>query len=104
MACVQHPGAHQHWNVDARGKGGGCWEAVSGCGCGWSLDQEGSFVVSAVEFAFGGKSKDIGELWALGRGDETQEIYWRGKKRTQRHEADGGAGHGLGALFACPVF
>ena len=43
-------------------------EAVSGLGCGRSLDQKGCFVVSALASAFGGKSEDVGEMWALGRG------------------------------------
>ena len=61
MACVQHPGAHQHWNVDAGGIGCGWREAVPGLGCGRPLDQEGCFVVGAVKSAFGGKSEDVGE-------------------------------------------
>ena len=83
MACVQHPGAHQHWNVDARGIGCGWRKAVLGLGWGRSLDQEGCFVVSAVESAFGGKSKDAGERWALGRRDEIQEA-----SRRQRRESN----------------
>ena len=66
MACVQHPGAHQHWNLDARGIGCGPQKAVPGLRCGRSLDQEDCFVVSAVESAFGGKGKDFSEQWALG--------------------------------------
>ena len=50
------------------------WEGVPGLGCGRSLDQKGGFVVSAVESAFGGESKDVGELWALHRGDEIHDI------------------------------
>ena len=61
MACVQHPGAHQHWNADAMEIRGGWLEAVPGLGCGRSLDKKGCFVVSAVESAFGGKSEDVGK-------------------------------------------
>ena len=63
----------------AREIGGGRLEAVPGLGCGRSLGQKGCFVGSAVESAFGGKSKDARELWALGGGHEIQEFsrQWR---------------------------
>ena len=53
--------AHQRWNVDAGGIGCGWRKAVPGLGCGRSLDQEGCFVVSAVESAVGGKTEDVGD-------------------------------------------
>ena len=84
MACIQHPGAHPHWNVDARGVECGWWQAVPGLGCERALDLEGCFVVSAVESAFGGKSKDVGEQWALGRGDEIQKVIRRWRRGIQR--------------------
>ena len=74
MACVQHPGVHPHWTVDARRIGGGRWEAVPGLGCGRSLDQKSCFVGSTVESAFGGKRKDARKLWALGGGHKIQEV------------------------------
>ena len=68
------------------------------------MDEKGGFVVSAVESAFlGGKSKDVGELWVLGRG-MTFKRSVGGGERDSNEEADGGAAHGLGALLARPVF
>ena len=57
----------------------------------------------AVESAFGGKRKDVGDHWALGRGDEIQEVSQRRRRGVPRAEADGGVAHGLCALFARPV-
>ena len=68
------------------------------------MDEESGFVVGTVQLVFGGKSEDVRTLWAPGRGGEIEEVVWRGGREVQRHEADGGAAHGLCSLFSRPGF
>ena len=70
-----------------RRRGGNRVRVAGGCcsvGMRRSLDQEGCFVVSTAESAFGAKIKDIGEQWTLGRGDEIQEVSRRRKREVQQ--------------------
>ena len=63
MACVQYPGAHQHWDVNARGGGGWKGGAVPGRGVGRYY--KGGVVVGAVECTFSGKGEDVGKRRTL---------------------------------------
>ena len=68
MACVQHPGAHQHWNVDAGGIGCGWREAVVRLGCGgrWTKRAVSSSVRQSLLLAPRSRTSASSGRWAEG--------------------------------------
>ena len=68
MACVQHPGAHQHWNVDAGGIGCGWREVVLGWDVGgrWTRRAVSSSARWSLPLAARARTSESSGRWAEG--------------------------------------